>query len=388
MSNTALRSDDQLQLVRAEVKKFFLCESAMWASFFACPDLDKSDEDNLGSAAVAGRGVIILVLGPLAPRTGWIKSDSAGCVISASARIRPNLPVLTFIACDIGGVVEDSKNFNISPLLFLQDLIKTEYNKENLIIIGGNLSGDARKPPAESSCSMTTSVCEWIISDDVNISVVCNSSTPTENFFPEDVLVCQQKRAMSILSVEVAGSFVIDEKIATTSPSLVKLSISGWPKKSFAVQFKANSAQNSDVQSNLDQSTWNQYGGEGSDRGGSASQALQGARGQLTAELLLWQQNLQDFSHNLQGILHANIDKSVQVNCIKQLLVDVLQRAHAGPARIDTPGFANTVHLNRISSLLKLPENELLFKSSVFEQILAGWNSAASYSMTCAASLP
>jgi hypothetical protein len=87
MYNTGLENEDQLKIVRNEVKAKYNTESAMWASF-KCPGPD------------GGRGVGVLVLGPLAPRTGWIVSDSCGHILSASSRVKPGLPVLCFIACD------------------------------------------------------------------------------------------------------------------------------------------------------------------------------------------------------------------------------------------------------------------------------------------------
>lgn len=87
MYNTGLENEDQLKIVRNEVKTKYNTESAMWASFKS-PGPD------------GGRGVGVLVLGPLAPRTGWIVSDSCGHILSASSRVKPGLPVLCFIACD------------------------------------------------------------------------------------------------------------------------------------------------------------------------------------------------------------------------------------------------------------------------------------------------
>lgn len=87
MYNTGLENEDQLKIVRNEVKAKYHTESAMWASFKS-PGPD------------GGRGVGVLVLGPLAPRTGWIVSDSCGHILSASSRVKPGLPVLCFIACD------------------------------------------------------------------------------------------------------------------------------------------------------------------------------------------------------------------------------------------------------------------------------------------------
>jgi len=396
LSNTGLSTEDQLQVVRAEVKTFFPCESAMWASFSGGQTSDKSVPDDIGSGCNSiGRGVIILVLGPLAPRTGWIKSDSAGCVISASARIKPNLPVLTFAACDIGGVVID-KQIQHSSLLFLQDLIQAEYEKDNIIVMGGNLSGDICKPPSDSSCSMTAAICEWIGSKGVNSSVICNSSVPTgkSGLFPEDVLVCQKKKAMTILGVEVSDNPLKDVAVGTF-PSLIKLNISGWPKKSFTVQLKFKSAQKVDpAQHNADKSKWNKKGDIGSRKNvtnivtSCAQSQPSDSRSKLKSDLHEWRKNLQDFSHNLQGILHANIDNGVRFNCLQQLLTDVLNRAHSNPARIDSPGFANALYLTRISALLALPESEFLTKSSAIEQIIASWNAAVSLSITSADALP
>jgi hypothetical protein len=87
MYNTGLENEDQLKIVRNEVKAKYNTESAMWASF-------------KGPGPDGGRGVGVLVLGPLAPRTGWIVSDSCGHLLSASSRVKPGLPVLCFIACD------------------------------------------------------------------------------------------------------------------------------------------------------------------------------------------------------------------------------------------------------------------------------------------------
>jgi hypothetical protein len=65
MNNTGLVDENQLKIVRNEIKMKFNTESAMWASFGS-------------SEPGGGRGVGVLVLGPLAPRTGWIRSDESG----------------------------------------------------------------------------------------------------------------------------------------------------------------------------------------------------------------------------------------------------------------------------------------------------------------------
>jgi hypothetical protein len=387
LSNTALKTEDQLQVVRAEVKTFFPCESAMWASFSSdeLPDEAQSGEMSQDSNNVTGRGVIILVLGPLAPRTGWIKSDSTGCVISASARIKPNLPVLTFTACDFGGALAD-KRMDHSSLDFLRDLVETEYEKDNIIIMGGNLSGDIGKPPTESSCCMTTPISGWIESRGVNVSIVCNSSTPTKKSgcFSEDVVVCQKKKSMTILGVDVTDSFSSND-CAATLPVLVKLSISGWPKKSYAVQVKAKQIAKSDAPSFPEKSQWSNKV-DSNIRGTSQSQL--NTRSKLMSDLLNWQKNLQDFSHNLQGILHASIDKSVRFKCLQQLLTDILNRGHSDSERLDTPGFANTIYLSHLSSLLALPEDDFLAKSTDIEQVIGSWHSAVSLSISSADALP
>ena len=382
MSNTGLGTEDQLQLVRAEVKTFFLsCESAMWASFSDGSKTENSgvDDGSLqqpseGQVVSAGRGVIILVLGPLAPRTGWIKSDAKGCVISASARIKPNLPVLTFVACDFGGIISHSKQFDNPSLVFLYDLAHAEYAKDNVVIMGGNLSGDAAKSSLTNSdnLNLTKQICDWIQSSGVNISAVCDSSSQGGcGSVPEDVLVCQKKKAMSIVGVELSQNIFIGENLYT-SPCLVKVNISGWPKKSFAIQPKTKLSPKAEKTGTKQTAKWSVKV--------DSSQLLL-SRQKLINDLLGWQQHLQDFAHNLQGILHTNIDKVVQCNCLKQLLTDILNQAQADITRIDTPGFANTQCLNRLSALLSLPEKEFLVNALAIEQIIASWCTAVSIAL-------
>jgi hypothetical protein len=378
MSNTGLGTEEQLQLVRAEVKTFFPCESAMWASFSGGATATNAETEEPLQPAAAGRGVVILVLGPLAPRTGWIKSDSTGCVISASARIKPNLPVLTFIACDFGGVVTGDDEH--PSMLFLSDLARAEYDKDNLVVIGGNLSGDVAKPPIESSYRTTKQIYNWIQTSGVNITVVCDSSVPQENggSFSEDFLVCQKKKAMSIVGVEILSRLLNGEN-CEVSPCLVKLNISGWPKKSFAVQLKVKSFHKAETPTGEDKTNKCSKKTDLSSR-----DSAQTSRQTLNTALIGWQKHLQDFSHNLQGILHTNIDQAVQCNCLRQLLTDILNRVHADPARIDTPGFACTLYVARLSSLVSLPEVEFLANASVIEQIMTSWTAAVSRSITSA----
>lgn len=387
MSNTGLGTEEQLQIVRAEVKKFFFsCESAMWASFssgVATENASVEGDFDIGATqpneqqVVVGRGVIILVLGPLAPRTGWIKSDAAGCVISASARIRPSLPVLTFIACDFGGMMSEEKPIDHPSKAYLFELVHAEYDKDNLVIVGGNLSSDVAKCPPTAlpmNFSMAKQMCDSIQSSGVNISVVCDSSVPQDQCgsFGGDVLVCQKKKSMSILGVELSKQIFVENNVFA-SPCLVKLNISGWPKKSYAIQPKVKPPTKAETPSNVETMKW----AETIDAVSPVS-----SRQKLITDLLTWQKHLQDFSHNLQGILYANFDKTVQANCLKHLLIDILNRAHVDDRRIDTPGFANTTCLNQLSALLSLPEAEFLTNAFVVEQIVTSWTMKATETLS------
>lgn len=93
MVNTGCSGDEDLKTIRSEVKSRFKTESAMWASF--CSPIDppctcsmrkpsqeisesvaaQSVADDASQAATS-RGTGVLILGPLAPRAGWVRSDA------------------------------------------------------------------------------------------------------------------------------------------------------------------------------------------------------------------------------------------------------------------------------------------------------------------------
>ena len=362
MNNTGLGSEEQLQIVRAEVKVAFPCESAMWASFGSLAD--ESDEDK----PPIGQGVIILVLGPLAPRTGWIKSDSTGCAISASARIKPTLPVLTFMACDFGGVLQCSNHPSIK---FLSDLVDLENEKENVVVVGGNLGGKDRRAGATTTPSVLKLLCDRLRPQDVNLSVICDSNSPRDdNLVLNDVFVCQKKKSMSILDADVYKN-----SLADAAPCLLRVNVNNWPRKSFS--FQAKNRQNSKVEAG------NRDSNHKASKSESFSRASPNNRRKVPSGLLHWQKNLQDFSHNLQGILRASMDTTVKSNCLKQLLSDILNRVNAEPSRIDCIGYANTPFLKQLSSLLTLPEAEFALRApSTIEHIISNWLHGAAYAIS------
>jgi hypothetical protein len=81
MFNTGCSSEDDLKAVRAEVKMRFRTESAMWSSFSAakdltCPCCGPHVDGHCDAEYGTGRGTAVLMLGPLAPRAGWVRSDT------------------------------------------------------------------------------------------------------------------------------------------------------------------------------------------------------------------------------------------------------------------------------------------------------------------------
>lgn len=77
MVNTGCAGDEDLKTIRSEVKARFKTESAMWASF--CSPVDPpcpcSPSTNPSPLSQDNRGTGVLILGPLAPRAGWVRSD-------------------------------------------------------------------------------------------------------------------------------------------------------------------------------------------------------------------------------------------------------------------------------------------------------------------------
>ena len=341
----------------------------MWASFpKKCKEAVCVDEETQNECLEGGRGVSILVLGPLAPRTGWIKSDSAGCVISASARIKPNLPVLTFISVDFGGLAS-WKFFENSSVLFFLDLTLTEYCKDNIIVVGGNLSGDVTKPPAQSNFDFLR---EKIQSSDVNMSVVSDASTHQNlnSSYVDDVLICQNKKSMTIVNIVNVNAILSDSY--HTSSCLVKVSISGWPKKAFAFQLKSKPTPTA-----------------GPRRVDNTLRSNQCSRQAMLSDLQSWQGSLRGFSNNLNGILHmnGNVSRSVQSNCLRQLVHDILNRVHKDPTKIDSPGFASTLHLNQLTALLRLSEAEFFSQSTIIvDKAIIDWSAAVSFVINSAES--
>jgi hypothetical protein len=94
MYNTGCLREDDLRVIRSEVKAKFKTESAMWASFCCPPDepcrccADSSSRSRHvppPDATEIGRGTAVLMLGPLAPRAGWVRSDSSVFPMPTSA---------------------------------------------------------------------------------------------------------------------------------------------------------------------------------------------------------------------------------------------------------------------------------------------------------------
>ena len=88
MFNTGCSSEDDLKAVRSEVKMRFRTESAMWSSFCAARDTSCSCCGPPVECSVdfsTGRGTAVLMLGPLAPRAGWVRSDANNSIVPLSA---------------------------------------------------------------------------------------------------------------------------------------------------------------------------------------------------------------------------------------------------------------------------------------------------------------
>lgn len=248
MNNTGLVDENQLKIVRNEIKMKFNTESAMWASF--------------GSSEVGGgRGVGVLVLGPLAPRTGWIRSDESGRFLSASSRIKPGLPVVSFVACDFpGNNLKDSNATATNPwnktLNDMTELLGSEVAKGNLIFVGGNISGTFSSPEEENKAvpahETVEHVCHTILSSGVYLNCLQNipdapSVAVDPNVvraLPDDVLISgispyEAKRVPPVIRPVRAHRFV-NQLQRGRDPCITGLTIQGWPIEAYAFNIPVN----------------------------------------------------------------------------------------------------------------------------------------------------
>jgi hypothetical protein len=274
MYNTGLENEDQLKIVRNEVKAKYNTESAMWASF-KCPGPD------------GGRGVGVLVLGPLAPRTGWIVSDSCGHVLSASSRVKPGLPVLCFIACDCYIPPLEPTPFEsmqleslstTSPFSFIsspreserkdkvfqkvKEIIQGEHEKGVFVFAAGQIISNitrqendraanetffkenglvqmpVRSVNMSSSTSVdTTSSSPVIVTDNGPSSSVMYSKNKAMSV--DDVLVTYQPygdgpRSPDGTGMKVLSTDALEAKVSSPHyPTLIQVAIYGWPSETF-----------------------------------------------------------------------------------------------------------------------------------------------------------
>lgn len=224
MNNTGLEDEEQLRIVRNEVKAKYQTESAMWASF-------KTPGDD------GGRGVAVLILGPLAPRTGWIRSDSKGHILSASSRVKPGLPVLSFIACDLTVSLSPESEATedavfASHVDALREMMSSEQEKGAYIISGGCINSSQH--PDVSAYNFS----DLGIHSLHNRMKVPSSSGPSERSpapTGDDMFVSLQTKADDPFGIKVMSGELIERAFKSSKlPCLVSITVGGWPQEAFA----------------------------------------------------------------------------------------------------------------------------------------------------------
>jgi hypothetical protein len=273
MYNTGLENEDQLKIVRNEVKAKYNTESAMWASF-------------KGPGPDGGRGVGVLVLGPLAPRTGWIVSDSCGHILSASSRVKPGLPVLCFVACDcfvppLDPTPFESLQANLpiprppgdverkeKVMEKLKEIMTSEQEKGVFVFAAGDIfikslfENDTASSSASSSTSPSSSD-EQLFKDNGMIRMTV-TRTPYEDLTSSssssdatqqphgqhelsDVLVTHQPFGDGPRPPDGTGMKVLSTETLPTSqvtsphePTLIQIAVYGWPSETFVFSQKSD----------------------------------------------------------------------------------------------------------------------------------------------------
>jgi hypothetical protein len=222
MNNTGLEDEEQLRIVRNEVKAKYHTESAMWASF-------KTPGDE------GGRGVAVLILGPLAPRTGWIRSDSKGHILSASSRVKPGLPVLSFIACDLSVTLSPESESTVDAVYSthvdaLREMMNSEQEKGAYIISGGRINS-SQHPDASaynfSDIGIHSLHNRMKVRGSAGSGAIAISSG-------DDIFVSLQTKTDDPFGIKVLNGEVIERSFkSTNSPSLVSITVGGWPQEAF-----------------------------------------------------------------------------------------------------------------------------------------------------------
>ena len=242
MNNTGLADEEQLRVVRNEVKTIYHTESAMWASF-------KTEGED------GGRGVAVLVLGPLAPRTGWIRSDSRGHILSASSRVKPGLPVLSFVACDLAvpsstspaappsseeqgqgsSSVEDIYSKHVEAL---REMMHSEQEKGAYLLAGGQIVSSEHP---EASAYHFSDL--GIHSLQNRMKMRGGSPDSVDTTTADDVFVSLHTKTDDPFGIKIAASEMVgrsapNEAALPRLSSLIAVTVGGWPQETFIKQQK------------------------------------------------------------------------------------------------------------------------------------------------------
>ena len=242
MNNTGLADEEQLRVVRNEVKTTYHTESAMWASF-------KTE------GVDGGRGVAVLVLGPLAPRTGWIRSDSRGHILSASSRVKPGLPVLSFLACDLA--VPSSTSPAASPsseeqgqgsssvegvyskhVEALRDMMHSEQEKGAYLLAGGQIVSSEQ--PEASVYNFSDLGIHGLHN---RMKVRGSSPDSVDTTTSDDVFVSLHTKTDDPFGIKIAASEMVgrsppNEAAQPRMASLIAVTVGGWPQDAYIKQQK------------------------------------------------------------------------------------------------------------------------------------------------------
>mmetsp|Transcript_24921 Transcript_24921/g.36764 ORF Transcript_24921/g.36764 Transcript_24921/m.36764 type:complete len:1020 (-) Transcript_24921:344-3403(-) len=424
MSNTGLRDEEELRIVRNEVKAKYNMESAMWASF-----------ETPGN----GRGVAVLILGPLAPRTGWIRSDSCGHVLSASSRVKPGLPVLSFVACDFSQEGEVSEEARARTVDALKEIINGEHEKGSFVIAAGNMLNCTRGTDESTEADILRSlkdsgVCGLKVgpaveaSNDLSVTADIIVSTHQSNdngLYPEECI-----------SAKVLGTDVVSKDIKSDKrPCIVSVSVAGWPAEAFVLSRSSarspdsssptrktrrglnKSTRRRDVTAPLPQNRSSHYTGgcppswvkDGAPSSASASpytspdmyqqyerkgdpiySSSESVRTSLSLghsdsitlvnDLLSWRMKIVEGFKRLDDILHMTHWGVVRLDQLKQLIQDVFKWVDATPHRTNTPGFADSASMSVLHSVYASPAEQLLRSApDVLTQVFRTWHTMADH---------
>lgn len=400
MNNTGLMDEEQLKVVRNEIKAKFNTESAMWASFYT--------EQEGG-----GRGVSVLVLGPLAPRTGWIKSDGNGRYLSASSRIKPGLPVMSFVACDFPTYTTNKFSAWEVALNDFRNLISTETEKGNLIFCGGNISGyivgNGSYPQVEKSVENMTQVCTFLLHGGVFLNCLQNipdapftiseNSVSEMNSFrslPDDILVTgysmeDRRQAQQVRAIR-AHRFINPLQYGR-DPCIVALSISGWPIEAYTICNhspprsggstgsgrkvpKRSGRPAPNFCSNRDDRKATGSLNNPSTKTDSFRNLIVETPASSLEDLRAWNLKLADALGIVESINHRNYsDATMKYEQLRAVIRSILQSCELLSNRIDTLGFADSKTINVLNKLQNTNSDDMLGSAdSILQLCLRQWH--------------